>query len=129
MIGYAASVPILDLLLVADTVPPALAQAVADAAAGVLGAGPGRVWVRLHLLPPAHYAENGVAAPSPLPVFVTLLHAHPPEGAARAAEVQALVAVLAPLLQRPSERVHIEYAAAGAGRIAFGGRLVTGGAA
>lgn len=124
MIGYAARVPILDLMLVAHTAPPGLAQAVADAAAGVLNTAPGRVWVRVHLLPPAHYAENGVAALEPLPAFVTVLHAHPPDGEARAAEALALAQAFAPLLQRPPERVHIEYAAAGAGRIAFGGRLV-----
>jgi hypothetical protein len=118
------AVPILDLLLVADSVPPGLAQAVADAAGGVLNAAPGRVWVRMQALPPAHYAENGVWAPEPPPAFVAVLHAHPPEGDERAAEVLALAEALAPVLQRPIERVHIEYAAAGAGRIAFGGRLV-----
>lgn len=117
--------PILDLLLVADSVPPGLAQAVADAAGGVFDAAPGRVWVRANALPPARYAENGVLAPAPPPAFVTVLHAHPPDGAARAAEALALAEALAPVLQRPTEQVHIEYAAAGAGRIAFGGRLVT----
>jgi phenylpyruvate tautomerase PptA (4-oxalocrotonate tautomerase family) len=118
-------VPILDLLLVADHAPPGLAQAVADAAGGVLNATPGHVWVRIQALPPAHYAENGVLAPEPPPVFVTVLHAHPPEGDQRAAEALALTEALAPVLQRLPERVHIEYAAAGADRIAFGGRLVT----
>jgi hypothetical protein len=117
--------PILDVLLVADSVPPGLAQAAADAAGGVLNAAPGRVWVRVQALPVAHYAENGVAAPEPSPAFVTVLHARPPEGAARSGEARALAEALAPVLQRPPERVHIEYAAAGAGRIAFGGRLVT----
>lgn len=116
--------PILDVTLLAESAPSTLAQSLADAAASVLGGAPGRVWVRLHLTPGAHYAENAAPAPQPLPVFVTLLHAHPPEGEARAAEASALAQALAPLLERPVERVHIEYAAPGAGRLAFGGQLV-----
>lgn len=36
----------------------------------------------------------------------------------------ALTAALARASGRPAERVHLEYAPAGAGRIAFGGRLI-----
>jgi hypothetical protein len=62
--------------------------------------------------------------PGALPLFVRILHARPPTGAALQAEVAALTTALARASGRPVERVHLEYAPAGAGRIAFGGRLV-----
>lgn len=120
--------PMLDVLLVlapGAALPGGLAQAVADAAGRTLAADPGRVWVRLESLSSTAYAENeATVAADDLPAFVRLLHAHPPAGAAAAAEVLALTQALAPVLQRPAERVHVEYAPAGAGRMAFGGRFV-----
>lgn len=117
--------PILDVTLVGDeTPPPDLAQRLADAAGTALGAPPGRVWVRLHPMPAQHYAENGATQPDPLPVFVTLLHARPPEGSARTQELAQLTAAVAQAVGRPAERVHLEYAPAGAGRVGFGGVLV-----
>lgn len=120
--------PIADVMIVSATAAdgsPAWAQAVADAIGSALHAAPGRVWVRLQWLPASLYAENG---PPPgvteLPVFVTLLHASPPSGAALAAEVQAVTGAIAAAVGRPAERVHIEYAPPGAGRVAFGGTLV-----
>jgi len=59
-----------------------------------------------------------------LPAFVTILHAHPPAGAALAAEVLAVTSAVANCLGRPAERVHVQYAPAAAGRQAFGGKLV-----
>jgi phenylpyruvate tautomerase PptA (4-oxalocrotonate tautomerase family) len=121
--------PILDVEVVADSgdgLAGVNAQALADAAAAVLHAPPQRVWVRLRHLPSAYYAENGApASTAPWPVFVTILHAHPPQGDALQQEVQALTAALAKVLGRPAERVHLQYAPAGVGRQAFGGRLVT----
>lgn len=120
--------PILDIEPVLGTsvaVDPTLAQRLADAAALVLGQAPGRVWVRLRPLPAAQYAENGAAlADGEWPTFVTVLHAQPPEGDARAQEAAALTGAIAAVLGRPVERVHVQYAAAAAGRQAFGGRLV-----
>lgn len=101
------------------------AQAIADAIGRALGAEPGRVWVRLAVWPASDYAENDVVlADYEWPVFVTVLHASPPQGEARACEVATLTAAVAQCLRRPAERVHLEYAPPGAGRIAFGGRLV-----
>jgi phenylpyruvate tautomerase PptA (4-oxalocrotonate tautomerase family) len=121
--------PILDIEPVLDAriaVDPALAQRLADAAAAVFGQAPGRVWVRLRPLPAAQYAENGaVVAESERPTFVTVLHAHPPERDARAQEAAALTDAIARVLGQSAERVHVQYAAAGAGRMAFGGRLVS----
>lgn len=101
-----------------------LASQLADAAGDALGAAPGRVWVRLHPLQADHYAENGGPVQGALPLFVTLLHARPPTGTALQAEIASLTAALARASGRPAERVHLEYAPAGAGRMAFGGRLV-----
>ena len=107
-------------------IDPALARRLADAAAVVLGEAPGRVWVRLRPLPAVQYAENGVAvAADEAPVFVTVLHARPPEGDARVQEAAALTRAIAAVFGRADARVHVLYAAAGAGRQAFGGRLVS----
>jgi phenylpyruvate tautomerase PptA (4-oxalocrotonate tautomerase family) len=98
-----------------------LAAALADAIGDALQQPPGRVWVRLHLV---HHAENGGPLAGASPVFVTLLHARPPVGEALKAEITAVTQALARATGRPRERIHLEYAAPGAGRIAFGGRLV-----
>lgn len=121
--------PILDVELVQPdgAAPPAaaLTQALADAAGRALGAAPGRTWLRLRVLAAAHYAENESAvAADELPVFATVLHARPPQGDALAAEAAALTQALAAGLGRAAQRVHVQYAPAGAGRQAFGGVLV-----
>lgn len=120
--------PILDIEPVLDArwaVDPVLAQRLADAAAAVFGQAPGRVWVRLRPLPAAQYAENGaLVAEDARPTFVTVLHAQPPEGDARAQEAAALTRAVASVLGQAADRVHVQYAPAGAGRQAFGGRLV-----
>lgn len=114
--------PIVDVHCVGAPVPAA--DALADVIGDALHQPPGRVWVRLHPLPAEHYAENGDPLQGALPIFVSILHARPPAGAALRAEVAALTQAVAAACGRPAERVHLEYAPAGAGRIAFGGRLV-----
>jgi len=92
----------------------------------VFGCAPGRVWVRLRPLPAAQYAENGaLVADSQRPTFVTVLHAHPPQADARAQEAAALTGAIASVLGQSAEWVHVLYAPEGAGRQAFGGRLVS----
>lgn len=98
-----------------------MAAAIADAIGDALQQPPGRVWVRLHLI---HHAENGGPLAGAQPVFVTLMHAHPPKGDALRAEIMAVTQAVAQVSGRPRERVHLEYTAPGAGRMAFGGRLV-----
>ena len=120
--------PILDVQPVlgdGESIAPLLAQGIADAAARVFGSAPGRVWVRVTPLPSSHYAENDSAPDAtPRPVFVTVLHAHPPEQEARASEAAALTLALAAVMGRAPELVHVQYAPAAAGRQAFGGTLV-----
>jgi len=52
-------------------------------------------------------------------------HAQLPDGPALLAEVAAVTQAVAHCVARPLERVHVQYAAPGAGRQAFGGRWVT----
>jgi phenylpyruvate tautomerase PptA (4-oxalocrotonate tautomerase family) len=120
--------PIIDVTLVLARgvfAPPNTAHQLANALGLALKAPQGHVWVRLHELAADHYAENDLeVVDSELPVFVTVLHAHLPTPAVMPNEVAEIVAAIATCLGRPPERVHIEYAAGGAGRVAFGGKLV-----
>jgi len=106
--------------------PPGLAQALADVAGHALGSARGHTWLRLRALPAAAYAESGMPplADDALPVFVTVLQAHPLQGEALAAQVRALTEALARVLICDPGRVHVQIAPAAAGRKAFGGRLV-----
>jgi phenylpyruvate tautomerase PptA (4-oxalocrotonate tautomerase family) len=103
-----------------------LAQRLADAAAPILAAAPGTVWVSVDQLPGQCYAENhSPAADTPRPVFVRITQASEPVPADRATEARALTAALAPLLARDPAHVHLIYTPPGIGRVAFGGRLRT----
>jgi phenylpyruvate tautomerase PptA (4-oxalocrotonate tautomerase family) len=122
--------PIIDIERVladgADAAPSGLAQGLADAAGLVFASAPGRTWVRLRALPAAAYAENdAVSGENALPVFVTVLHAHPPAGDELIAQAAALTNALAAVLGCDAQRVHVQMAPAGAGRQAFGGVLVS----
>lgn len=119
--------PIVDIRIVTGDpeLAPNVARRLADAIGRTLGCAPGRAWVRVDLLNAARYAENDSPMEAGgLPVFATVLHADPPQGPARAAEALALATCIAEVLGRPPDRVHVEYASAGRGRIAFGGKLV-----
>jgi len=120
--------PILDLELVCATEAgdlSGLARTLAEEAASVLHSRPGSTWVKIHVLPSDRYAENGPPlAADELPVFVKVLQREPPQGAPLEAEVAALTDTIARVLNRPCERVHLEYLAPAAGRQSFGGRLV-----
>lgn len=108
-----------------DSLPAGTSQALADAIAAVLGAEPARVWVRVTPLRASDYAENGAAIQAgDEPVFVEVLHADLPDMPARAAQARLLSQAIAARLRKDEGRVHLEYAAAGRGRIAFGGQLV-----
>ncbi|MFO1413836.1 MAG: hypothetical protein U1F10_08005 [Burkholderiales bacterium] len=101
------------------------ASALASALGRAFGSPPGRTWVRLRWLDASCYAENDEpTAGAALPVFVTILHAHPPHGAALASEAKSVGETVAVLFGMSAERVHVQYAPAAAGRQAFGGRLV-----
>ena len=113
--------PILDIELVASDsasgLPADLTQSLADAAAQVFDAGPGRVWVKLRILPSGSYAENGGLPEGVQPVFITVLESKVPEGSALEDEVARLTKAIARVLNRPETNVHIFYQPDGAGRV------------
>jgi phenylpyruvate tautomerase PptA (4-oxalocrotonate tautomerase family) len=119
--------PIVDVQLVAkgSIATEGSAARLAEALGQVFSAPPGRVWVRLSVLPVAQYAENGInAAETGLPVFVRVLHADLPSGHALATQAAGISHAVAACLQCSAEHVHVEYAPAGRGRVAFGGQLL-----
>lgn len=120
--------PILDIEIIAPDsdphLPANLTQTLADETARVFNASPGRVWVKVRTVPSAQYAENGGMPEGLYPVFVTVLKSRIPEGSALETEVAQLTGVIAKVLNRPRENVHIFYQPDGAGRVAFGGKLV-----
>lgn len=120
--------PVLEVELVtaAGEEPPwDLAGRLADAAGQVFGTPPGRTWVRLRTLARDAYAENGGGPPEgTLPVFVSVLRAQVPAPGAITEEVRRLTEAVASACDRPAEHVHVLYQPQGAGRLAFGGRLV-----
>ena len=122
--------PVLEVEIVQpDGVPldPALAAGIADAAGEVFDSAAMRTWVRLRALPLSQYAENGGGPPQGVaPVFVTVLKAALPPPDRRQEEVRHLTQRIAVVCRRPAENVHVLYSPDGAGRAAFGGRLVEG---
>jgi phenylpyruvate tautomerase PptA (4-oxalocrotonate tautomerase family) len=121
--------PIIDVEIVVAPNAPVdadLAQSLADAAGLALGSPAGQTWVRLHLLAREHYAENEFSlASTELPVFVTVLKRALPGPAEMTDEITRLTGSVANLLRRNRTCVHVEYAPAASGRLAFGGKLVT----
>jgi phenylpyruvate tautomerase PptA (4-oxalocrotonate tautomerase family) len=118
--------PILEIEIVlqpGEVLVSDLAQIAADRLGEVFGSPPGNTWVRLRFLPAGQYAENG-DAPGVYPVFVTVLKAQLPEPQALQQELSELTRLLAEVFTRPEENVHILYLPPGAGRVAFGGRLM-----
>lgn len=120
--------PIVDVRPVVSAsrkLPPDAAQLMADSIARTLNAKAGQVWVRLSEIEDGKYAENGASVEDDdLPVFVQVLHSDWPQDETRITEAEALAKVVAISLGRQIDRVHIEYAPAGRGRVAFGGILV-----
>ena len=113
--------PIVDIETVGQA-PTNATQALADALGDLFGAETGTTWVRLRTLPRDHYAEND-APNAPRATFVTVLHHTPPAGEERRSQAAEIATVVAFVAGRPPEHVHVLFAPAAAGRIAFGGVL------
>ena len=120
--------PIIDVEVVAaanDAMANSVAQSLADAIGRALKSPPGQTWVRVRSLARNQYAENDALLDTAhLPVFVIVLKRQTPRRAELEAEIKALTGVVAQVIGRSASCVHIEYAPAGAGRLAFGGVLV-----
>lgn len=121
--------PVLDVEIVArpgETITDDLARRIADLAGEVFQTPPGRTWVKLRTLPAAHYAENGGGPPEGVyPVFVSVLKSQQPSQEEGTTEAAKLTTAIAQACGRPRENVHVLYLPAAAGRMAFGGRLVS----
>jgi len=121
--------PILEVELIGGAAVPeraGLARRLADAAGAIFGSAPGETWVRVRETNPTDYAENATdaAAAGVHPVFVRVLKRALPEAAELKREVEALTEAVATETGRPPDQVHVVYEPPGAGRVAFGGRLV-----
>jgi hypothetical protein len=119
--------PILDVEMVlrpGERLEPGLAQVLAGRAREALAAPAGTTWVKVHALAAEQYAEDGGEPEGVYPVFVSVLKARWVEPAARQEEVARLTRAVAAACGRPAENVHLFYQPEGAGRVAFGGRLV-----
>jgi phenylpyruvate tautomerase PptA (4-oxalocrotonate tautomerase family) len=121
--GGRGLMPIIDVEWVTDEpVAPDLPRALADGLGEIFGSAPGTTWVRFRTLPCEQYAENDVAV-APEPVFVHVLMSRQPAGEAAAALAEQVTRCVAGRIGAEPDRVHVLFAASGAGRIAFGGEL------
>ncbi len=106
-----------------EALAPGLAADLADALGAVMGAAPGKVWVRLRDLAPERYAENGRDPDRPFPVFVTLVASAPPQGEHLDHVAAQVAEAVAHLTDRAPENVHLLVEPAAKGRVAFGGKV------
>ena len=121
--------PILDVEIVVPSglrLDAGLAPSIAEAAGQVFGRAGDGTWVKLRTLSYEFYAEDPVQAEDiGWPVFVTVLKARMPEPEALEREVIHLTTEISRVCRRPRESIHILYLPEGAGRMAFGGRIVS----
>lgn len=102
-----------------------ITQSLADAIGRALNSAPGHTWVRCRLLGQHEYAENeGSSSDARMPVFVTITRRQLPAAHEIEAEVEAVTVAVAEVVGRRPDQVHVEYAPAAAGRLAFGGKVV-----
>jgi len=119
--------PILNVEIVTkenESLNSTLAQEIADIAGEVLNSSPQGTWVKVRSIEPYQYAENGGAAFGTSPVIVSVIKGGLQDRAELESEVQELTARIASICDRRAENVHIIYEPPGAGRVAFGGKLV-----
>ena len=115
--------PILDIEIIGNEPPQNLAQRIADASGIILNSSSGQTWVKIRTVPEGQYAENNSQIRFS-PVFVSVLLRTLPEIAERERLAQKLSEMIAKEVNRSSENIHILFLPEGAGRIAFGGRLI-----
>jgi len=121
--------PILDVEIITyrnENIRSDLAMELANQVGEVFDSPPGNTWVKVHLITSENYAENMVASNSVFPVIVSVLKAQTPSPESLQAEVTKLTAIVAQVCSRPQENIHIIYLPEGAGRVAFGGKVLPG---
>lgn len=109
-----------------DAMPtPNQLQSLADAFGRLFGSLPSGTWVKARQQQRAYYAENMIDfSPQMRPVIVEILKSELEGGKDLAIEAAAVCALVAQILDRDTENVHVIYAPAARGRVAFGGKLV-----
>ncbi|HLF04269.1 MAG TPA: hypothetical protein VI855_03540 [Dehalococcoidia bacterium] len=122
--------PIVDVEVVVrseESLASNLAARLAEACGEIFGSAPGGTWVKVRSVLRTRYAENGGNLPEDFyPVFVTVLKAKLPSPKAMQTEVASLTEAVAQTCGRPQENVHVIYEPEAAGRVAFGGKIVSG---
>ena len=122
--------PIVDIEVVTGMAEPEAVdretlQLLADELGSIFGSDPGETWVRLRSMDQDAYAENLAGNESNVrPVFVQILRAELPDRAALRREMAGIVEIVARMLNRRRENVHVLYAPDAKGRIGFGGTLL-----
>jgi phenylpyruvate tautomerase PptA (4-oxalocrotonate tautomerase family) len=121
--------PILDIEIVirpGETLDHKLVVELANRAGEIFAAPPGSTWVKLRTISHENYAESGGNSPVDFfPVFVSVLTARLPVPDKMQIEVAKLTAAIAKVCDRPEENVHIVYLPEGAGRVSFGGKIIS----
>jgi phenylpyruvate tautomerase PptA (4-oxalocrotonate tautomerase family) len=109
-----------------DAMPtPEQLQSLADALGELFGSQPSGTWVKARQQQRAYYAENMIDfSPDLRPVIVEVLKSDVESGKTLVIEAAAVSAVVAQVLGRRTDNVHVIYAPAARGRVAFGGQLV-----
>lgn len=98
---------------------------ITDGLGALFDSRPSGTWVKFREQLREHYAENNVELTADVrPVVVEILKAELPDSTSLASEARAVCLLVAQVLQRPPENVHVIYQPAARGRIAFGGELV-----
>lgn len=109
-----------------DTLPtPEQLQSLADALGELFGSQPSGTWVRARQQQRAYYAENMIEVSREMrPVIVEILKSELDHGVNLDLEAAAVCAVVAQVLGRRTQNVHVIYQPPARGRVAFGGKLV-----
>lgn len=121
--------PILDVEIVirpGELLDHRLVNELANRIGDIFVAPPGSTWVKLRTLSHENYAENGTSSPlNFFPVFVSVLTARLPAFDRMQIEIAELTTTIAQVCSRPKENVHVIYLPEGAGRVSFGGKLIS----
>ena len=109
-----------------DALPtPDQLQSLADSLGELFGSPPSGTWVRARQQQRAYYAENMIEISRDMrPVIVEILKSDVAPGKNLALEAAAVCALVAQVLERRTENVHVIYQPSARGRVAFGGDLV-----
>ena len=109
-----------------EVVQDSTAAELADQLGQIFASPKGGTWIKLYQLAENNYAENGGRDDNIYPVFVSVLKAKLPLQDEMQIEVEKITSAVSKIFDRPPTLVHVIYAPQGSGRVAFGGRIVSG---